>query len=104
LEAEPARLGDFSCLDGHWRVREIWAVTVRRPRLKIGQEFTDSTTQQRWRVTDVGTRTFLAVRISDPQVEADPSWLNGPPYAVAEEVWDEDSFGALEDVAGIEWE
>jgi hypothetical protein len=103
LEGEPACLGDFPRLDGHWRVREIGAVTARCPRLKIGQKFTDSTTQQRWRVTHVGTRTFLAVCISNPQVKADPSWLNGLPY-VAEEVWDEDSFGALEDVAGIEWE
>jgi hypothetical protein len=71
--------------------------------VKVGQEFTDPATQQRWRVTDVGRRTFLAVCLSDPHVEADPSWLNGPPYAVAEEVWDEDSFGALADVAGIEW-
>jgi hypothetical protein len=77
-------------------------VTARRPRIKIGQEFTNPTTHQRWRETDVGTRTFLAVCISDPRVEADPSWLNGSPYAVAEEVWDEDSFGVLEDVAGLE--
>jgi hypothetical protein len=55
-------------------------------------------------VTDLGTRTFLAVGISDPHVEADPSWLNGPPYGVAEEVWDEYSFGALAGVAGIEWD
>jgi hypothetical protein len=48
--------------------------------MKIGQEFMDATTHQRWRVTDVGTRTFLAVCISDSQVEADPSWLNGPPW------------------------
>jgi len=68
--------------------------------MKVGQEFTDPATQQRWRLTDVGTRTFLAACISVPYVEADPSWLNGPPYAVAEEVWDEDSFG---DVAGLEW-
>jgi hypothetical protein len=42
---------------------------------------------------------LLAVCLSEPQVEADPSWLNGPPYAVTKEVWDEYSFGALEDVA-----
>jgi hypothetical protein len=72
--------------------------------MKIGQEFTDPTTHQHWRVTDVGTRTLLAVCISGPQVEANPSWLNGPPYGVAEEVWDEYSFGALEDAAGIEWD
>jgi hypothetical protein len=32
--------------------------------MKIGQEFTEPATYQRWRVTDVGTRTFLAVCIS----------------------------------------
>jgi len=52
--------------------------------MKVGQKFTDPATQQRWRVTDVRTRTFLAVCLSDPHVEADPSWLNGPPYGVAE--------------------
>ena len=72
--------------------------------MKIGQEFTDPATHQRWRVTDVGTRTFLAVCISEPQREADASSLNGPPDAVAEEVWDEYSFGALEAVAGLEWD
>jgi hypothetical protein len=70
--------------------------------MKVGQELTDAT-QPRWRVTDVGTRTFLAACLSLPYVEADPSWLNGPPYEVAEGVSDEDSFGAFADVAGIEW-
>jgi hypothetical protein len=36
-------------------------------------------------------RTIVAVTI-DAQVIADPSWLNGPPYAVAEFVFDEYDF------------
>ena len=56
-----------------------------------------------WRCTDIGTRTIVAIRIdgvtvagSKPQhrsldragAEAE-GWFNGPPYAVAEEVFDE---------------
>lgn len=40
-----------------------------------------------WRCTDKGTRTILAIELSH---EEDPSWYNGPPYAVAEAVFDED--------------
>jgi hypothetical protein len=58
------------------------------PKVKIGWAFTDPTTGERWRITDVGTRTFLAVCLSDPKVMADPSWLEGPPYAVPEHVWE----------------
>jgi hypothetical protein len=52
----------------------------------IGDEFETDT--GRWRVTDIGTRTVIAIRISDHQ--DDPSWFNGPPYAVKEVVFDED--------------
>jgi hypothetical protein len=76
----------------------------RPPRLKIGQEVTDPTTGKRWRVTDVGTRTFVAVCVSDPKVVADPSWANGPPYAIVEHVWDETWYGVLRGVPGIEWD
>jgi len=59
---------------------------------------------RQWRCTDIGTRTIIAVRIdsvavasnvpelrrtlSRGEAEAD-SWFNGPPYAVAEVVFDE---------------
>lgn len=46
----------------------------------------------RWRCTDVGSRTICAIKL-----EGDPSWWSGPPYAVAEHVFDEDDFGALYD-------
>lgn len=50
----------------------------------IGKEF--QTAAGIWRCTDIGTRTIVAIKISDRD---DPSWLNGPPYAVAEMVFDE---------------
>lgn len=49
---------------------------------EIGLEF--ATASGWWRCTDVGTRTIVAIKVTD-----DPSWMNGPPYAVAEQVLDE---------------
>ncbi len=43
-----------------------------------------------WRCTDKGTRTIVAICLSD--YVDDLSWFNGPPYAVGEEVFDEDDF------------
>ena len=40
----------------------------------------------RWRSTDVGTRVIVAICLDH---EDDKSWCNGPPYAVAESVFDE---------------
>ncbi|MDK9726276.1 MAG: hypothetical protein OEL88_15525 [Sterolibacteriaceae bacterium MAG5] len=57
----------------------------------IGREFW--TEVGRWRCTDVGTRTICAIRIDNQPAD----WLNGPPYAVAEVVFDENDFGALYD-------
>jgi hypothetical protein len=51
----------------------------------IGLEFNSG--HRRWRCTDIGTRTIVAVCLSDHP--DDPSWYNGPPYAVAETVFDE---------------
>ena len=72
---------------------------------RIGGEFTCG--GNRWRVTDIGTRTVVAIRIDRVAVElvqgaqrtrrtldtaeADAAgWFNGPPYAVVERVFDED--------------
>jgi hypothetical protein len=57
-----------------------------------------------WRCTDLGTRTIVAIRtdrvevgtgaperrrlLSRPEAEAE-GWFNGPPYAMAESVFDE---------------
>jgi hypothetical protein len=63
---------------------------------------------RRWRCTDVGSRVVVAISLEpheivhvtfDPkdrtkksttrELTNDPSWLNGPPYAVVEHVFDE---------------
>jgi hypothetical protein len=61
----------------------------------------------KWRCTDVGSRVVIAIklgsrtitsldldaetgeRLERSYVKEDPSWFNGPPYAVAENVFDE---------------
>jgi hypothetical protein len=45
----------------------------------IGLEFWMS--GSRWRCTDVGTRVVIAIKLDH---DDDPSWYNGPPYAVCE--------------------
>ncbi|MDC7786150.1 hypothetical protein PQJ75_03670 [Rhodoplanes sp. TEM] len=50
----------------------------------IGCEFL--TASGRWRCTDVGTRTIVAIRLD---LDHDPTWYEGPPYAVPEHVFDE---------------
>jgi hypothetical protein len=65
--------------------------------------------EREWRCTDIGTRTIVAICLDDAEVvEYSPGppetkttrilsrserearrWLNGPPYAVAENVFDE---------------
>ncbi len=63
-----------------------------------------------FRCTDIGTRVVVAVELGPRVIERtetvdgklqttrhiddDPRWLNGPPYAVAELVFDEYDFGA----------
>lgn len=54
----------------------------------IGEEFL--TASETWRCTDIGTRTIIAIKISD---QDDTSWFNGPPYAVVEMVFDENDLG-----------
>lgn len=54
----------------------------------IGEEF--MTASGTWRCTDIGTRTIIAIKVSDRD---DPSWFNGPPYAVVEVVFDENDLG-----------
>jgi hypothetical protein len=58
---------------------------------RIGYEFLSGSGL--WRCTDVGKRTIAAIRLNH---DDDPSWYNGPPYAVAEFIFDE------EDIAGCE--
>ena len=51
---------------------------------RIGLEFLSAT--GRWRCTDVGKRTIVAIKLDRND---DPTWYDGPPYAVAEQVFDE---------------
>lgn len=63
---------------------------------------------RRWRCTDVGSRVIVAISLEPHEVVEterslgapkevrerrfvtnDPSWLNGPPFSIAEEVFDE---------------
>lgn len=50
----------------------------------IGLEFL--TSSGRWRCTDVGTRTIAAIKLD---MDHDPSLYKGPPYIVAEFIFDE---------------
>lgn len=47
-----------------------------------------------WRCTDVGTRTVVAIKLDHSE---DESWYDGPPYAVAEQVFDENDLEACEE-------
>ena len=60
---------------------------------EIGLEFECGGKQRRY--TDVGTRTVIAIALEHPE---DPSWYNGPPYAVAEAVFDEYDISACKPV------
>jgi hypothetical protein len=46
-----------------------------------------------YQCTDVGTRVAVAVEITE-WARLDPTWLNGPTYAIPEIVIDEDDFPA----------
>lgn len=83
---------------------------MKHEEFRIGAEF--SVEDRKFRCTDIGTRTIIAIRIdqvtlstrhesgevssptlSGPEAEAQ-GWFAGPPYAVAEIVFDEDDFEA----------
>jgi antitoxin ParD1/3/4 len=53
---------------------------------RVGMEFLTAT--GRWRVTDVGTRTVIAIKLD----QTDPRNYNGPPYSIIEQVFDEYDF------------
>jgi hypothetical protein len=53
---------------------------------RLGCEFTTGS-GKKWRCTDIGQRVIVAVCLDDHL--DDESWYNGPPYAVAEQVFDE---------------
>ena len=51
---------------------------------EIGGEFRCG--GKHWRCTDLGQRVVVAIPTHQ---QGDSSWLNGPPYAIAETVFDE---------------
>lgn len=57
---------------------------MKRADFHIGLEFVASA-GFRWRCTDVGTRTILAIRLD----RDNPDWYQGPPYIAKEVVFDE---------------
>ena len=63
---------------------------------EIGDYFVLGDQPQVWRVTDVGSRTVVAIRLDKGD---DKSWYVGPPYAVAEYVFDEDD---IDDMVRVE--
>jgi hypothetical protein len=58
--------------------------SMRLSDFHIGLEFWMS--GSRWRCTDVGTRLVIAIKLEH---DDDPSWYNGPPYAICEHTIDE---------------
>ena len=92
---------------------------MKRSDFAIGQEFWCGC--KRWRCTDVGSRVIVAIcleaheKISFMPVEgpedssrevrsitSDPQWFAGPPYAVAESVFDEYDVEACSLTADVE--
>lgn len=57
---------------------------MKRSEFQIGTEF--FTGAGKWRCTDVGTRVIVAIRLDNQE---DARNLAGPPYSVAEYVFDE---------------
>jgi hypothetical protein len=98
--------GKPACLLG----RESETAAMRHSEFVIGGTFWSGGTK--WRCTDIGTRTVVAIRLDRVEVVFNASgteharrtlnedeaeaegWFNGPPYAVAESVFDEDEIAA----------
>jgi hypothetical protein len=59
---------------------------------RVGMEFL--TPAGRWRVTDIGIRTVIAIKLD----QTDPRNYNGPPFSIVE-VFDEYDFGECAPVA-----
>lgn len=84
-----------------WRAAS--APRMKLSDFKIGDSFWNETGE--WRCTDIGSRVVIAIKLGPREIvrmdrvdgelretrymDDDPSWLNGPPYAVGEIVFDE---------------
>jgi hypothetical protein len=81
---------------------------------KIGESFWCS--DRTFRCTDVGSRVVVAIRTDRVEIVRNglfkdtlsyelakkEGWFNGPPYALAEQVFDENDFVACHPVGGTE--
>lgn len=65
-------------------MKTLESIAMKHSDFEVGVEF--FTAAGKWRCTDLGRRTVIAIKLEHPD---DPSWYNGPPYAVAETVFDE---------------
>jgi hypothetical protein len=92
---------------------------MKHNEFRIGGEFSTVIGGiQRWRCTDIGTRTILAIRIDHVNITTHRGgkynsqdlnqdeaqmrgWFNGPPYAIAEVVFDEEDQPACHAVRGV---
>jgi hypothetical protein len=63
---------------------------MKHAEFAIGTEF-ETCTGQRWRCTDVGQRSIVAIEL---QPELEEAWFCGPPYPVPEVVFDERDIAA----------
>jgi hypothetical protein len=73
---------------GHLRRRHgVGEMDMKRTDVKIGDTFRCD--GKRWKVTDIGTRTVIAIPIKE-------GWMEGPPYAQAEIVFNEDDLTVCE--------
>jgi hypothetical protein len=61
------------------RIAEIREDGMRLSDFSIGLEFWMD--GKRWRCTDIGTRLVIAIQLIH---DDDPSWYDGPPYAIPE--------------------
>jgi hypothetical protein len=91
---------------------------MRHSDFRIGVEFWCG--GNRWRCTDIGSRVIVAISLESHEVvdyvpsadgvalgrlerylTDDPSWLNGPPYAIVERVFDEYDLPACSLTKGV---
>ena len=72
---------------------------MKHNEFKLGGMFSFHGMTDKWRVTDIGSRVIVAIRVYRLQ---EPSLYNGPPYAVAETVFDEDDILSAQPIYTID--
>ncbi len=101
MRRHPAAAGCAAELK-HTRQLSLYAF-MKHEDFTIGGEFWTAT--GKWRCTDVGTRTLVAIKLGPREmvriladgsrtrfIDDSEDLFHGPPYAIAEDVFDENSF------------